>query len=523
LFSFVHGLNLISPVYQGIFFISRHPSTLISGVGSILLQNLGLPTPFFCPVRAGNWAMRSHHTPKSSFLLYIDLSRVFSGYFFQELSRISETLTNMKPLDKTVDAQTKTETKKNPRRQLIFRRVVLENRPLPLNELRELLDDKVDEGRIRKDLESFAAVGCKIELQPCTAPGETKQLVFAEGPHTDDDTMREKHNLEQKNLVARLAVSLICGAPEPGKGENLAPWMFLVDQAARKALDRMTIHSARDKKIAGRVKSVLTKIRTQAETFGGQEGIFPAKLVLDLVKKSNSFLKTQQDSLKRNLYRFWEESSRLIAVDSGTTNIQLSRILKKLPIPLVGSPLASLMVCTNSRKIFEVLGPSDVWVKTIIIGGQQKFRSPTIAGAMAEIFLRSVSILQFGMCILGSTRVDLDRFALCSDSQEESSIKNLIMDRSSLRVICVDDSKLQSGPGREGYRFASIDPRQIDLILTNCPLQRAGQKAKEEYVSFLAKIESIESRGVPVLVATSEKTFDYPNVDTSSMESKHSE
>jgi DeoR/GlpR family transcriptional regulator of sugar metabolism len=81
-------------------------------------------------------------------------------------------------------------------------------------------------------------------------------------------------------------------------------------------------------------------------------------------------------------------ASRLIAIDSGTTNIILSRFLKKSPIPLQGSSLCSLTVCTNSRRIFEELGPSEVWIKSIIIGGQQMFRSPTIAGAISRLVQR---------------------------------------------------------------------------------------------------------------------------------------
>jgi hypothetical protein len=112
------------------------------------------------------------------------------------------------------------------------------------------------------------------------------------------------------------------------------------------------------------------------------------------------------------------------------------------------------------------------------------------------------------MCILGSTRIDIDKFAICSDSQEESSIKNLLMERSSLRIICVDNHKLQSGPGRAGYRFASVDPEHVDLFITNSPLKQGGKK--EEYDNFLYRVQLIEARGVPILVATSPKTYPYP-------------
>jgi len=105
------------------------------------------------------------------------------------------------------------------------------------------------------------------------------------------------------------------------------------------------------------------------------------------------------------------------------------------------------------------------------------------------------------MCILGATKVDVERFVVCSDSQEEASMKHLFMEKSSLRIICVDHGKLQTGPGREGYKFASIDPNHIDLIITNSPtLGRIG--GDDDAGSFQAKVAAIERRGVPVLVAT---------------------
>lgn len=456
------------------------------------------------------------------------------------------------------------------RRQLIFRRVVLDNRPLPISELLELLDIETYTLRnFTTDKEAFSHVGCPIDKRKCISNPEDEELYFLDGPHTDDDTTRETISVPQKQLVARLAASLLCGGWKRDKEEEPAKrklhddskenklYEFIVPDEARKALERFTNFSEiadEDPKIAASVRGMLSRLREkyqkleeqktrkalerfdtsfseiadvdpkiaarvrgmlsrQHEKYQNLQELQPVEEVLDLFNRSNSLLEKRQLELKRCLYSFWDESSRLVAIDSGTTNIMLARSLKKLLIPMASSTLSSLTVCTNSRRIFQELGPSNVWIKTIIIGGQQKFRSPTIAGAMAEAFLKSVAILQFGMCILGSTRVDLDRFAVCSDSQEESALKNLIMDRSSLRVILVDDSKFQRGPGREGYKFASIEPRQIDLIVTNSPL-RQGKNADEtrrQYEQFIKNIQSIEGRGVPVLVATSPATFDYPN------------
>ena len=83
------------------------------------------------------------------------------------------------------------------------------------------------------------------------------------------------------------------------------------------------------------------------------------------------------------------------------------------------------------------------------------------------------------------------------------------MERSSLKIVAVDSSKLQAGLGRTGYKFASIDPAHVDLIVTNCPLKT--RDASEGNVSaFYHFVEAIEARGVPVLVATSGDTYPYP-------------
>jgi DeoR/GlpR family transcriptional regulator of sugar metabolism len=253
---------------------------------------------------------------------------------------------------------------------------------------------------------------------------------------------------------------------------------------------------------------VVAALSHLGEKAGIRGSLAHVKAVKALLESNNKQLDGRVGKLKRVLANFWGEANRMVAIDSGTTNIVLARkFLAELRIPMAGSPLCALTVCTNSRRIFEVLGQSTVPVKTIIIGGQQKFRSPTICGAMAELFLKAVSLLQFGMCILGATRLDLDRFAVCSDSQEESSIKTLLMERSSLRVIAVDHNKLQAGLGRTGYKFASIDPEHIDLIVTNSPLMTDPPAVFTDFIRF---VKAIKSRGVPVLVATSDQTHPYP-------------
>lgn len=404
------------------------------------------------------------------------------------------------------------------RRQYIFRRVVLDNRPLPISEIQKLFPlNNYTKSEAVADAGEFKAVGCEIKLRPSQDSPKELEFVFTEGSHTDDDTVRERINEDEKHLAAKLAAATICGLPKVSEDQKslLPNWL---DDDVRRAFYQFEASasvSSKDKELASRVKGITARL---AEMCGAQQGKFPVdshEAILDLLNKSTVAHRDRTTALRGHLRKFWAERSRLIAIDSGTTNITLAKYLAHLQLPLTGSSLCSLTVCSNSRKIFEVLGPANVAVKTIIIGGQQKFRSPTIAGAMAEIFLKSATLLQFGMCIIGSTKVDLEHFAVCSDSQEESSLKNLLMERSSLRIILVDDSKFQTGPGREGYKFCSIDPKHIDLVITNSPLRplRGKERIKSAEIHFEAfcrMIRMVEARGVPVLVATSSRTFPHP-------------
>jgi DeoR/GlpR family transcriptional regulator of sugar metabolism len=396
------------------------------------------------------------------------------------------------------------------RRKLIFRWVVLDNRALPLKDVTKFLrecagkyDRDYDKESAQRDIDAFRDVGCELDLKPCQTDPQDHEIRFLEGPHLDNDVTREHIHETEKNLVAAMAASLVFGIPR--QKESVPRWL---DTHVAEAINSLRGSAIDEKRVVALIRGSLKSILEKHNVNKASQD------VLGLLKRGATLLTGRQDRLRKELISFWAETNRLVAIDSGTTNICLARYLKEQLIPVPGSQLCSLTVCTNSRRIFEVLGPSDVWVKTIIVGGQQMFRSPTIAGPMAEQFLRSASILQFGMCILGSTRIDMDKFAICSDSQEESSIKNLLMERSSLRIICVDNHKLQSGPGRAGYRFASITPEHVDLLITNGPLKQG--RTKEEYENFLYHIQLIEARGVPVLVATSSKTYPYPPGDQTS-------
>ncbi len=398
--------------------------------------------------------------------------------------------------------------KLNKHRQLIFRKAVLDNRPLPLQELRDFFKgEKYTLDMARSDVGALCSVGCWVELRDCPGDPKEKQIVFLEGPHTDDDRIREGINPEGKKLAAGLAASVICGLSGCKYKELLPPWVEAT--AAEKALEEMASRGVLDAEMALRVGDALAQARSALHSQREPWPIESIEKVLELVRKSNFAVEEGKKALRMKLHSFWQEPFRLVAIDSGTTNSLLARHLKELRLPVPGSALCSLTVCTNSRRVFELLGPPEVSVKCIVVGGQQKFHGPAIAGAMAELFLRTASVLQFGMCVLGATKVDVERFVVCSDSQEEAAMKQLFMEKSALRIICVDNGKLQIGPGREGYKFASVDPNHIDVIVTNSPA-RGRNGGDAEFAAFWGKVAAIERRGVPVLVARGPGTLAPP-------------
>jgi DeoR/GlpR family transcriptional regulator of sugar metabolism len=388
------------------------------------------------------------------------------------------------------------------RRQLIFRRAVLDNRPLSLKKVQELLKDPSYKKRsAERDIKMFEEVGCVIELQRSATDPTDYEFVFVEGPHTDDVAVRKRINVDAKTLVAQLTASLICGVSIPSDRTR-----SIHSMNAKEILKSLEVESIKEKSIRECLQLLLNSSENQKRSITNNIN-HTADQILRLIRQCEPIVGgANWRKIQAKLYTFWEEPSRAIAIDSGTTNIILADLLKEIDIPLRQSKLCSLTVCTNSREIFQILGPSRVWIKTVIVGGMQKFRSSTIAGAIAEQFIRSVSMLQFGMSVIGSTRIDLERLIICTDSQEEAAIKNLFMDRSALRIVCIDNSKLQKTPGREAYRFASIDPAHVDLIVTNSPMKREDSHV---YREFLDCVNQIQLRGVPVLVATSPQTFGY--------------
>lgn len=224
------------------------------------------------------------------------------------------------------------------------------------------------------------------------------------------------------------------------------------------------------------------------------------------------------DSVSANLVTklmdYWGENIRMCMLDSGTTNELLALKLKELSHPYRNTNLSYFSVCTNNRSIFQILGDPTVPIRSIIIGGQQRGRTSTIAGALAEYFLRGAALLNFGICIVGATNIAIDVGSCFSDSQEEAIIKSIAFSKSNIKIVALDSSKLSRHSIRGGYVFSSLTDNSIDAIVTNVPLSMEYIQAETEAArnrhqrlidEFWEMIDSIRARQVNVILASDER------------------
>ena len=303
----------------------------------------------------------------------------------------------------------------------------------------------------------------------------------------------ENVNTEAKELVAGLTVSLLIGFPKEDE---------------KKAQRRISNGDVKTQPGAPKrtpgflyIQEIYEKLRLCGSRREPSDRAEPSAL-------------DKARAIRLKLQRYFEEASRMIALDSGTTNLRISQKLATSgKVPIKGTTVTELCVTTNSRLIFQNIGApdeSDTFIRCIIIGGQQRGRTPTIAGALAEVFLRNSS-LRFGISILGATYVAVGSGSglVYSHSQEEAILKGIFFEKSTLRVVAVDNSKISVDVMRGGYAFCSIEPDQLDLIITNAPLKNIEDKGNEQdrINEFRANILAIEERGIPVLVAESAETL----------------
>lgn len=306
---------------------------------------------------------------------------------------------------------------------------------------------------IRYDIEELNSLGFNIEK---VSYDGRSYLVDASARHLFTKRQRVQINSQHKQAVGSAAAGLILGLPPLGS-------------QASKLCDS---HNPELRDCPTR-ENIIEALDDQESTTGS--------LVL----------------LKDALESFWKEQNRQVFLDSGTTNDRAAEYLRDVILPTSYSPLTGLSVCTNSRGMFSMLAEPEVGAKAIIVGGSQIGETESLAGTLSEFFLKQAKSLRFGICLLGATQVDLrsGRFYLCSDSFEEATLKSIALEKSLIRAVCVDHTKFSESPMREGFPFASINPSQIDLVITSRPSGRGSEEQKDH----CSRVEMIKARGVPVL------------------------
>jgi DeoR/GlpR family transcriptional regulator of sugar metabolism len=274
---------------------------------------------------------------------------------------------------------------------------------------------------------------------------------------------------------------------------------------------REEYHSSEKLLVAKAVAGLITcGFRGEEPVVESNDGIPSSKQIQQCISTFAEDRRNIRDGVKldQKIKEISKSNSKLIALDSGTTNEHTAHVLAGIPMPLADRELAYLSICTNSRKIFNIIGEKKVKIRAIITGGQQRGDASTLAGVMTELFLRQTAFLQFDFAIIGAICVDPVDGGVYTSSQEEAIVKQVMYSRSTVKVLAVDNFKLRMRVGAK-YSFARVNPDQIDLIITNAPLE--GQRSNEPQATaavaeFRQSIQDLRRLQVPIMVVKSDDT-----------------
>lgn len=330
---------------------------------------------------------------------------------------------------------------------------------------------------IADDIKALRELGHNLRSVPDTIDKRKSNIIDEDARHTRSKKPREQLNHNEKRAVATVLMGVICGFPS-----SVSPEAAGVDNrdsdGSKETEHRETIE--RQSRLAEAVPKIFKDCPSIHD-------------LREQIEDHKEFTSSNYRKVRRRIDSYWNEMNRGIAIDAGTTNDQTALLLQQLSLPAAFSNLSALTVCTNSRGIFQTLGSAETDAKVIMIGGEQVNRTEAVAGRMAELFLRSAGILSFGLGVSGTTMVNLKEMSFNSDSHEEANLKALIFQRSALRIVVFDHTKLTKEPIRSSYPFATIDPEQVDLVITNEPEGGATEE-------FTEAIRAIRENGITVLL-----------------------
>lgn len=252
-------------------------------------------------------------------------------------------------------------------------------------------------------------------------------------------------------------------------------------------------------------------LRGAHEVRGGV--VFTQEMIFEILKREEAISerKNAAAAVIRKLRGIYSKHDRLCALDSGTTTIQVAKLLSehgKQMLPDPSSNLKSLAILTNSTEAAELLSNPLISVDVIISGGRLRKESHAFAGDLARVSLDAWDV-HCDVCLVGCIGLNWRRqflggkderefLTFMSDTYEEAALKQALFSRSTLRTVLVDSSKLVCDDLRSvsigHFPFASVASGDVDLVITDSD----NVNTNSHTFGF---VNQCWKEGVPVLIA----------------------
>lgn len=166
--------------------------------------------------------------------------------------------------------------------------------------------------------------------------------------------------------------------------------------------------------------------------------------------------------LQEKLNSISRQSSRLIALDAGSTCEQVCKAICELKTP--ARNLKSISFVTNSLSISNLIHLSSSKHRLFLIGGKVRGGTDVICGTLAERSFESMGVFP-DIAIVGVTSTNQLSVFTCSH-EDEAAMKRQILGKSNIRAVVVDSTKLLDSSRAASWEFATIY-HDIDLVFTN--------------------------------------------------------
>lgn len=169
---------------------------------------------------------------------------------------------------------------------------------------------------------------------------------------------------------------------------------------------------------------------------------------LELTSQEKVGLHAAQKRTIAQLARRFMEPGKVIAIDSGTTTMELAKVMVDLP---------DMTVITNDLKIALFLEKNTTHT-LIFLGGTVRKNFHCTAG---NLVLDALDALHIDTLFLATNAINLE-WGLSTPSIEMASVKSKLIKNSRRTILLADSSKFG---GVSMARFATLD--QIDTLVTD--------------------------------------------------------